>query len=474
MGRQSPARLLIPSIPIATLPRDESSPDEDSDSDIIPLGEISLGEYDYLLQPSTPDVSMEQDCPTASDDTFFGGTGARGHARSLVGRIQPFELDMRMRLEPVDEDVQARFDRGFLLGARSANSVVRQTRMSSFNQEDGDIPESPANQAAADGHFDTFHLQQVCANRGNELNRSTRISGDIAPLQTRTVEFPEEGRVEVREHFGRLGPQDCTHAQPVFESREAFGDTTKSVVNAPQGEIDVGRVSAALQAIQEGGQESSETQEICANREETTKQQLPSADEKVMTPGSPSTGENAIRQEAPSAVPCPPQVQSPRGRHGHRALARLGFKPCEEVWSFKGSTRPPSRRQQPHSRRFIESYFSKMPLQFPNEWFNVKFLSDTGIHLEDEGERPLDFPSSHTCTVRRRRMYADPMPGHLHPGGLFASGPASPRKLKLGKRKDWHLSFDASEVGELKSKPEISHIVKETVDLRGKEAWSTS
>ena len=41
-------------------------------------------------------------------------------------------------------------------------------------------------------------------------------------------------------------------------------------------------------------------------------------------------------------------------------------------------------------------------------------------------------------------MYADPMPGQLLPGGLFASGPPSPMKLRLGKTKDWHDDDDVS------------------------------
>ena len=121
--------------------------------------------------------------------------------------------------------------------------------------------------------------------------------------------------------------------------------------------------------------------------------------------------------------------------HGHRALEKLGFTPCDEAQPFAGSSRPKTPKHRSHARIWLASYFTKHPLWFP-DYFDVKHLTDRNINLEQDGERPLDFLKQDNLAMRRR-MYADPMPGHLKPGGLFAGGPASPIKMRMGKTRDW-------------------------------------
>jgi hypothetical protein len=126
--------------------------------------------------------------------------------------------------------------------------------------------------------------------------------------------------------------------------------------------------------------------------------------------------------------------------HGRRALARLGFKPREKVRPFMGSTRPETPAHRPHSRVWLESYFSKLPLWFPTS-FDASVLSARGIHLDKDGEREFNVLGEETWrwdqAGAHARLYVDPMPGHLRPGGLFAEGPGSPMKLRLGKTTDW-------------------------------------
>ncbi len=90
--------------------------------------------------------------------------------------------------------------------------------------------------------------------------------------------------------------------------------------------------------------------------------------------------------------------------HGHRALECLGFIPRQKTVPFTRSTRPKTPRERPHSRVWLDSYFSKAspPLWFPQfcgtkvypKYFDVRTLSEHvlvegGIHLETEGERHM-------------------------------------------------------------------------------------
>ena len=104
--------------------------------------------------------------------------------------------------------------------------------------------------------------------------------------------------------------------------------------------------------------------------------------------------------------PCTNQAHASSPRqyvHGHRALQCLGFVPRQKT-PFIGSTRPKTPRERPHSRVWLDSYFSKAspPLWFPQfcgtkvypKYFEVKSLSEHvlvegGIHLETEGERHM-------------------------------------------------------------------------------------
>jgi hypothetical protein len=94
--------------------------------------------------------------------------------------------------------------------------------------------------------------------------------------------------------------------------------------------------------------------------------------------------------------------------HGHRALKCLGFVPLQKTLAFTSSTRPKTPRERPHSRVWLDSYFSKAspPLWFPQfcgtkvypKYFDVKTLSEHvlvegGIHLETEGERQMSILS---------------------------------------------------------------------------------
>ena len=168
-----------------------------------------------------------------------------------------------------------------------------------------------------------------------------------------------------------------------------------------------------------------------------------SVDNVVAHAASPET-DSAV-QRAP--IYCGHPSDRLHSSHGRRALARLGFKPCEKVRPFMGSTRPETPAHRPHSRVWLESYFSKLPLWFPTS-FDASVLSARGIHLEKDGEREFNVLGEETWRWNQAgahaRLYVDPMPGHLRPGGLFAEGPGSPMKLRLGKTTDWRQEEPAN------------------------------
>ena len=168
----------------------------------------------------------------------------------------------------------------------------------------------------------------------------------------------------------------------------------------------------------------------------TEKGEVDSVDNVDAHAASPET--DSAGQRAPMS--CGHPSDRLHSSHGRRALARLGFKPREKVRPFMGSTRPETRAHRPHSRVWLESYFSKHPLWFATH-FDASVLSARGIRLDKDGEREFNVLGEKTWrwdqAGAHARLYVDPMPGHLRPGGLFAEGPGSPMKLRLGKTTDW-------------------------------------
>jgi len=324
---------------------------------------------------------------------FTGARSIPGSTMSVPGFVdtEGSADDARDQARYAESPARAGYETGFILGARAGTggAVARRTRMAGALMEDSD--------------------EDDAAGRARQAVREVMSAEQEAVLP---------GAGPSGEYDGLGPPADapaiCTGHSDSSESASPAAPSRESEINSAAHLSGSGRLQE-----QAAGLTAPRTAVppviLVDNLESPSNRRPPSASGK--------------------SVDLLPLKSKQTFSHGLRALARLGFKPCQRAVKFGGTTRPLTPKHRPHSRVWLESYFSKTPLLF-HDHFDVKLLVDRGIHLENEGERPLDFQRA-KAGESRCHMYADPMPGQLQRGGLFANGPGSPMKLKLGKERDW-------------------------------------
>ena len=409
-----------------------------------------------VVMPSGRPSAFLRELPA---DAPSGGAAARAAMPGLLPTVESEgSLQLRMDLSfesslrsPLHEGTSLSPVRrgdggapGFILGARAARAQpARRTRMSAALDDESDEEAGCADDAklpAAADHGEGWERanaaqageageEQVMAQRSPEV-AAPGSPGDVpalAPVAAQAGNRPAPETAESASEAGEaaaglewedVGATPPSGGRELFNPKLAFA--LKHTTSFAQEDMDVFGVTdlRSTDFILAGDSYFRPT------AVEAKKRTVPApvcVDDLDSHAASPKT--DSAQQRAPmSGRPC--------SSHGRRAIARLGFWPLEEAKPFVGSSRPKTPKHRPHSRVWLESYFSKLPLWFPQS-FDVAELSARGIHLDKDGERELNLMGA------TRRLYLDPMPGHLRPGGLFADGPGSPMKLRLGKTTDW-------------------------------------